>query len=228
MKAAAFFDMDSALLEVGAQFGFLGWLMGRRLGPPMSSARSAAEAGGRALGWFLGAADWRVSGFAFLRNTPISRMERLSREFFDEVLRFRIRRRAAELVDSHRERGHATVLVTSACEPLAKPVAEWLRFDAVLATMLLVSEGRYACVRELPEPRGMGKRLLAARFCARLGIPTRSCHAYCGNRRDGFLLDLVGHPVAVNPDRRLLQVAELRGWPVIDLGTEDGGIQDTP
>ncbi|MGB9880172.1 MAG: HAD family hydrolase, partial [Anaerolineae bacterium] len=28
------------------------------------------------------------------------------------------------------------------------------------------------------------------------------------------LLELVGHPVAVNPDPRLKRVAQKRGWPV--------------
>ena len=217
MRTAAFFDLDGALSEGDTQFGFLGWLVGRRLGGPTGSIRPAAEKGGRLLGRMLNAATPGVSAFAFLRDTPISLLAAMSTEFFRDSLCFRIRDRAAALVESHRSRGDLTVLVTSACEPIALPAAEWLGIGAVMATRLLSSEGRYVCPLELPEPRGMGKRVAAERFCAEHGISVRGSHAYCSGVRDGPLLDLVGHPVAVNPDRRLRRAAQARGWPIIDL-----------
>jgi HAD superfamily hydrolase (TIGR01490 family) len=217
MRAAAFFDMDGALLEGESQFAFAAWRLGRRMGAPLGLASQVAESGGRFIGRVVNAMQVRASGFAFLRNTPVARFEEMSVEFFETVLLCRFRRGAAALVESHREQGHMTVLVTSACEPLARPVAAWLRVDALIATQLLAGNGRYVCTREWPEPRGMGKRHLVRRFCAERNIPSRDCYAYGNSRSDGPVLDFVGHPVAINPTRQLRRVAQSRGWPVIDL-----------
>ncbi len=43
------------------------------------------------------------------------------------------------------------------------------------------------------------------------------CLAYSDSINDLPLLELVGQPQVVNPDRRLRQVADARGWPVREV-----------
>ena len=53
-------------------------------------------------------------------------------------------------------------------------------------------------------------RELAARESFDLGAST----AYSDSHSDLPLLEAVGHPVVVNPDRGLRREAERRGWPI--------------
>lgn len=87
----------------------------------------------------------------------------------------------------------------------------------MVATRLVVMDGicTGACV--LPEPYGAGKRLLAERFCVEHGVSPEESFAYSDHHSDAPLLAAVGHPVAVNPTRRLRGIAAARGWSVLDL-----------
>ena len=128
-----------------------------------------------------------------------------------------LRRQAIPLVEAHRQRGHVTGLVTSACEAVACPVAKKLGVDALVATRLVERDGVCTGERILPEPYGAGKRFLAEAFCAEHGVSATDSFAYSDHHSDMPLLEAVGHPVAVNPTRRLRGVAGLRGWSVLDL-----------
>jgi HAD superfamily hydrolase (TIGR01490 family) len=217
MKAAAFFDLDGALLAGDVQFAFLAWRWARRLGLSSRARGIAARCVGDILGCAGDAIRLETSGFAFLGNVPVQLLEEDCAEFFATVLLYRLRRQAEALIETHRAQGHMTVLLASACEPLASPVAAWLRVDALIATPLLASGGRYVGPRELPEPRGPGRRALVERFCERRNLSRRDSFAYADHPADAPLLDWVGHPVAANPSRGMRRLARAREWPVLDL-----------
>ena len=44
-----------------------------------------------------------------------------------------------------------------------------------------------------------------------------ACTAYSDSHTDVPFLEVVGHPVAVNPDRELRRIAADRGWPVLEF-----------
>ncbi|TVQ72688.1 MAG: HAD-IB family hydrolase, partial [Oceanospirillales bacterium] len=45
----------------------------------------------------------------------------------------------------------------------------------------------------------------------------KDSYFYSDSCNDLPLLEVVDHPVAVNPDAKLLEAANSRGWPVLDL-----------
>jgi phosphoserine phosphatase len=65
---------------------------------------------------------------------------------------------------------------------------------------------------------GDGKSVVTEAWCARRGIDLAKCYFYTDSMSDVSLLEKVGHPVAVNPDRRLRAHAKKRGWAVMDWG----------
>jgi HAD superfamily hydrolase (TIGR01490 family) len=217
MKAAAFFDLDGALLAGESQCAFLAWRWARRFGLSSRARGIAATHGCVLLGRARDAIRLGTSGFAFLENIPVQRLEDDCAEFFATILLYRLRRQAAALVETHRAQGHLTVLLTSACEPLAGPVAAWLRVDALIATPLLAIGGRYVCSRELPEPYGRSRRALVGRFCDRRNLSLPDSFAYADDQLDAPLLGLVGHPVATNPSQRMRRTARALEWPILDL-----------
>jgi HAD superfamily hydrolase (TIGR01490 family) len=216
-KPAAFFDMDGTLLRGESQFAFLLCCLRRGVAPPLRSLLIAAKYASYLLGLSQDAKQLRASGFALFRGVSVERLETIGAEFFDSKLVQRIRYQSVALVAAHQKYGQATVLVTSACELVARPFAARFGFDTIIATRLLTCGGFYTGERELPEPYGTGKRQIVERFCAQNSISPSASFAYADHHTDLPLLEFVGHPIAVNPTRKLQTIAETKKWPIVDL-----------
>jgi len=52
-------------------------------------------------------------------------------------------------------------------------------------------------------------------LAAREGYPLEHCYAYSDSITDMPMLEVVGHPSVVNPDRALRREASARDWPVL-------------
>lgn len=217
MKAAAFFDMDGTLLCGESQLSFLLWCWWQHLAPPVRSLWVVGRYAEYVLGVSRDGLGLRESGFALMKGLSSERLEKAAAAFCAGRLGRGLRRQAVPLVEAHRQRGHVTVLVTSACEAVAGPVAEKLGVDALVATRLAAKDGVCTGERVLPEPYGPGKRLLVERFCAEHGVSPKESFAYSDHHSDAPLLEAIGHPVAVNPTRKLRGIAAARGWGVLDL-----------
>ena len=68
--------------------------------------------------------------------------------------------------------------------------------------------------RVLRVRRGEG-RARSATSPATYGYDLAGCYAYSDSVTDVHMLEVVGHPHAVNPDRELRKIAASRGWPVL-------------
>jgi hypothetical protein len=84
----------------------------------------------------------------------------------------------------------------------------------VIATRMGIVDGRYSGEVEYyaaGETKADGVRQLASRR----GYDLAECYAYSDSSSDLPLLELVGHPNAVNPSRTLRRVAIENGWPIL-------------
>lgn len=209
--------MDGTLLHGESQLGFLLCGLRRGVAPPFRSLLIAAKYAGYLLGLSQDAKQLRASGFALFEGVSVERLEAIGTEFFKSKLAHRIRRQSDALVAAHQKCGHTTVLVTSACELVARPFAARFGFDAIIATRLLTRDGFYTGERALPEPYGGGKRQIVERFCEQHSITPSDSFAYTDHHSDLSLLEFVGHPFAVNPTRKLQSIAATKKWPTMDL-----------
>ena len=95
------------------------------------------------------------------------------------------------------------------------PLAQYLQVDDAIATRARVDErGRYT--GELEFSSHGANKVVAMEHLARRHVLAR-CWAYSDSVTDLPMLEAVGHPVAVNPDRTLRRLAEERGWEVRDF-----------
>ena len=69
---------------------------------------------------------------------------------------------------------------------------------------------------------GEGKRLYAEDCASEAGVPLSACSFYTDSYSDLPVMEVVGRPVAVHPDRRLQREALRRGWPVVSWGGPSG------
>jgi len=141
---------------------------------------------------------------------------RMSNEWFQAMLRHYIAPGARERVAWHRAQGHQVAIVSASTPYAVHPVAQALDLgEAYLSTRLEVIDGRFTGRVIAPACYDEGKLILARDYAARHGIDLAQSYFYSDSHRDLPLLEAVGHPVAVNPNRRLARLAAARGWPVM-------------
>jgi HAD superfamily hydrolase (TIGR01490 family) len=121
---------------------------------------------------------------------------------------------ALDLIGEHRRAGRRVYLVSAAPAEIVEPLARHLGTDDAVASIARVDlEGRYT--GELERfAYGIEKARLIEEVAARDGVDLSASHAYSDSATDVPMLEIVGHPVAVNPDRTLRRIAQRQGWEV--------------
>lgn len=220
-RSIAFFDLDHTLLD-GANGNLIVIYMFKKglLGP---------GALGRALRYTILYRLNRLPRDEVYRWTfrecskyPLEELLRLLDEAYEECIMPRLFREGAETIRMHRANGHLTVIATAAGEYISEKVRVQLGADDKIAAVADVEDGRLTDRLHLPLPYGKGKAELAERYARDRGVDLRDCYFYSDSVADLPLLEAVGHPVAVNPQRKLRRIAEERGWPVLHWNSPAG------
>ena len=129
---------------------------------------------------------------------------------------------ARPLIRHHRDMGHLTVLATTTPLDLVAPLAERLGFDDVVATRYAERDGSYTGSLAGEFVWANGKLRAVKRWSEAADVELEESYAYSDSIFDLPLLSAVGHPVAVNPDPRLMAYAALRRWPILHLDVPAG------
>jgi HAD superfamily hydrolase (TIGR01490 family) len=143
-------------------------------------------------------------------------LESLIREVLEDVVDPFIYQEAMDLMSLHRALGRRVFIVSSSPEEIVRPLAERLGVNDVIATRAEVEDEKYTgklefyCYAEK-------KAEAISEMAKREEIDLDRSYAYSDSATDLPMLEVVGHPVAVNPDRDLRKVAEERGWQVRDF-----------
>jgi putative phosphoserine phosphatase/1-acylglycerol-3-phosphate O-acyltransferase len=143
-------------------------------------------------------------------------------ELAAEALASTIQPLAKPIFDEHRAAGRALVLATTTPYDLVKPLADALGFDAVVATRYGEKDGKYDGTLEGEFVWGPGKLRAIQAWAEERGVDLKESWAYSDSFYDLPMLGAVKHPVAVNPDPRMLVVALIRRWPVVHLDVPAG------
>lgn len=121
---------------------------------------------------------------------------------------------ALDAIAAHRREGRAVVLISAAPEEVVEPVGRRLQVDRVVASRASTDgKGHYTGQME-SYAYGPAKAALIRELADQEGIDLAGSWAYSDSASDLPMLEAVGHPVVVNPDRALRRVAQMRGWPV--------------
>lgn len=142
------------------------------------------------------------------------RVSALVRETLTEIIDPIIYAEALDLIAEHRAAGRRVYIVSSSAEEIVRPLAEYIGIPNVIATRAVVEDGRYTGELEF-YCYGEGKREAIVAEAERAGIDLSASYAYSDSATDLPMLEAVGHPHAVNPDKELRKIAEEREWPVL-------------
>ena len=211
----AVFDVDGTLVETNVVEYFL-W-MRLRAQPIDEWPAFMAQMLREAPRWLYlerrSRAEFQRSFYREYDGLDYEVMKGLGREALDAVTLRRIYPEGIRRIREHKRAGHRVLLLTGALDVVVEPLAELLDVEVDCAH-LLVKEGRLTGDLQAPPPAGEARGTLLEEYAAKNGIVLPESFAYADSLSDLGMLELVGTPVAVNPDARLSQVAGQRGWRV--------------
>lgn len=160
-------------------------------------------------GTFLRAFYRRYAG------ADLAELERVIDEEITPHILERVSSDAIRRIRAHREAGHRTILMTGAIRPLTRPLAPL--FDEIVAAELLTDEdGRCTGFLSSPPMVGESRPAWLRHYAEVHGVDLSASYAYGDSHVDLPMLSVVGHPVAVNPDRGLLRATHAYKWSVVD------------
>ena len=125
---------------------------------------------------------------------------------------------AVDLIEEHRAAGRDVVIVSTSGAEVVEPIGEMLGVDHVIATQMVVEAGRYTGEIAF-YAFGPNKAAAIRELAAAQGYDLSTSYGYSDSETDLPLLEAVGRPHAVNPDRTLRRAATERGWPVLRFTT---------
>jgi len=124
-----------------------------------------------------------------------------------------------ETLKSHQKDGFHVLLLSGGFKPLMKPLADKLGIHEVICTDVKgISLGKSQNnIRYVPEKLITGDNKVEA-LIKRFGqdpVEWTASYAYADSVYDQGVLKKVGNPIAVNPDRGLLEISQRENWKVM-------------
>jgi len=215
-RTAAFFDIDHTLIGADSGILFVRYLIGRGamrwrdlLGPAYYTVLYR-------LNWLDINAVYRRYQ-RWVRGRSHAEMEQVCQEWYAACVRPVIYPKMVSAIDEHRRAGHVVAILSSATAYVAEPLARELGIEHVLVNRLIVKDGQLTGDAVLPLCWGAGKTHWAQRFAEEHGIDLQQSYFYSDAISDLPMLEMVGQPRVVNPDRLLRRQAQRRGWPILQV-----------
>lgn len=219
-KVGAFFDVDNTLMRGASIYHFARGLAARRMFGPGDLVKMAAgqvffRLRGKENAEHIDAA--REAALAFVAGHRVADIAMLGEEIYDDTMSARIWEGSRELTQAHLQAGQRVWLVTATPVELAEILARRLGLTGALGTVAETADGVYTGRLVGGLLHGEAKAHAVAALAEREGLDLSECSAYSDSANDLPMLQLVGHPNAVNPDARLRALARERGWPIYDF-----------
>jgi len=216
LRTAAFFDLDKTLIEGSsglhfARVAYRNGMIGRRemLGDIWANVRFRMHGSTDAA-----SEELRVRFFAAIAGTRVRDMRRLGAEAIAGILP-RLYTEVLSEAHDHQDAGRLIFIVTAAPHDMAEMLAHVLGLDSGIGTRSQVRDGVYTGEPDGPFTYRSGKARAIAMIARERGIDLSRSFAYSDSESDLPMLELVGNPVAVNPDAALARVARQRGWRIM-------------
>jgi HAD superfamily hydrolase (TIGR01490 family) len=219
-REAAFFDLDKTLLPGAALFPLAREMYRQGAFTNRDILRIASD---QILYRLSGKEDKermtraRETTLAAVKGRPTTEVEQMGRLVVERELLPRFYPQAVELMNRHKRAGREVYISSSSPEDFLSILAGEFQIDGVIGTRAEVADGVYTghldgelCNREEKARR-------VRELADQRGIDLLRSYAYSDSINDLPLLELVGNPVAMNPDLALLRAARQNGWQIIDL-----------
>lgn len=216
VRSAAFFDLDKTVIAKSSALAFnkpfaAEGLLGRRAVLRSSYAQFL---------FLVSGADHdqvdrlRAHLTQMCAGWDVEQVKAIVAETLHDIVTPLIFAEAADLITGHKLCGRDVVVVSASGAEIVAPIARALGATHAMATQMVVEDGKYTGEIEF-YCFGEGKAQAIRELAAREGYALEHCYAYSDSITDLPMLQTVGHPTAVRPDRALRKEATARGWPIL-------------
>jgi HAD superfamily hydrolase (TIGR01490 family) len=215
-RSAAFFDLDRTLISGASAFPF-----------GVEAWRQGFVTKGQITKWTIAALSFKLMGdkgeasdelrgdfLGHIAGSSVPALEGLAGAVLPKLVS-RVRPESRKLLTMHREAGRDTWIVSASPQNLVQSLAASLSMTGAIGTKGQVEKGIYTGELDGPFVYGPGKAKAIEKLISDRGYDLELCYAYSDSVSDLPMMEMVGHPVAVNPDSELYAVARDRGWPVV-------------
>jgi HAD superfamily hydrolase (TIGR01490 family) len=152
---------------------------------------------------------------------PAERVAEIVSRHLEELILPYVYAEGRALLHQHRGAGEDVVIVSTSGYEMVAPIGAILGAESVIASRMRVADGCYTGELEF-YAYGEAKAARVRELAAQRGYSLPYCYAYSDSVTDLPLLEAVGNPRVVNPDRALRRIACQRGWPVLSFGQVAG------
>ncbi len=217
-RTAAFFDLDKTIIAKSSTLAFSKPFFDQGL----LNRRAVLKSSYAQFIFLLSGADHdqmeriRAHMANMCTGWDVAQVKSIVNETLHDIVTPLVFAEAADLIAAHKLCGRDVVVVSASGEEIVAPIARALGATHAMATRMVVEDGKYTGDVEF-YCYGEGKVEAIRELAAREGYPLEHCYAYSDSITDLPMLDAVGHPSVVNPDRALRKEAAERGWPVLSF-----------
>jgi len=216
--SAAFFDVDGTLVDKNIVHHFF-YIRRRMLREPLRLLWTSLFLSKVPYYMLLDKLSRTKLNVVFYRNyagLESRRVRELVASCFRDVIQPHIFREAYDVVAEHRQAGRRIVFVTGSVDFIVEPLAVHFQTDALVAPRLIERGGRFTGELDGP-PVGQDEKARRIRaYADAQGIDLAGSYAYGDSIADLPMLESVGRPHAVNPDKSLARTARRLGWPALN------------
>jgi len=171
--------------------------------------------------FFLDKIDRRRFDLSFYRNysgLPLKAIESLSKECFETVFSPNLLKETLACAARHHEKGHRIILASGTLDFILYPLAGFLNAEGIVSSSMLSRDGLLSGNLKEAPVSGIFKAERIKRYAEQHKIDLLQSYAYADSFSDLPLLNMVGHPVAVNPGVRLKKTAKEKKWEILSAG----------
>lgn len=217
LHAGAFFDVDNTMMRGASIYYFAKGLAARKMFGTRDLAKMVIgqllfRMRGQENSDHIDAA--REAALAFVAGQKVADIVALGEEIYDDTMADRIWEGSRELTQAHIDAGQRVWLVTATPIELASILARRLGLTGALGTVAETVDGVYTGRLVGGLLHGEAKAAAMLALAGRENLDLSLCSAYGDSANDLPMLNLVGHPNAVNPDAALRLVALANKWPI--------------
>ena len=152
----------------------------------------------------------------WLKDFPEQYIAEFARQIFNDVMRHTIRKDAIREIEFHKKNNAHTVILSASMNFICKPVIEFLGLDDLICTDLHVVNQCYSGSTQGGFCFGPEKLARTRTFLDTHRYTLNDAFFYTDSHTDLPMLEAVGNPVCVTPDRKLFTLAHQRGWRICD------------
>lgn len=153
---------------------------------------------------------------SLMNGLEASVFKKYCEQTFEEEIRQKFIPTMLNKIEEHQQQGDLIIIISSTIQCFAETICELLKLDDYSSLEVILNNNRLTHEVIKPMPYHQGKVYYAEQHAKKFNLDLQHAFFYSDSISDLPLLERVGHPVAINPDRYLRKKAIQQNWLIID------------